>query len=100
MLLGIIILHQQNATIASGRNITFGIIYTDQNYTYHWKKKNGLLPSNAVGRNTPHLSIISATPADSGVYHCIVGFPSSYNVPTTRIKLTVHGKSVRVQVTE
>ena len=76
------------------------MINTKQNCTYHWKKKNGLLPSNAVGQNTPHLSIISATSADSGLYHCIVRFLSSYNVPTTRIKLTVHGKLVRVLVTE
>ena len=90
---GIVELHPQSAAIASGGNVTFSIIATEQSYTYHWKRKNGSLPNNAVGQNTPHLSITLATLDDIGVYHCIVKLPFGYKIPSTAAKLDVYGKS-------
>ena len=94
--LGIFALHPQRATIATGGNITFSIPAIGVGYTYHWKKKNGSLPNTAaIGQNTPHLNILSVNPVDSGIYHCIVEFPSGYKVKSARATLTVYGESLR-----
>ncbi|XP_065918161.1 basement membrane-specific heparan sulfate proteoglycan core protein-like isoform X2 [Dysidea avara] len=87
-------LHPQRATIATGGNITFSTPAIGVGYTYHWKKKNGSLPNTAIGQNTPHLNILSVNPVDSGIYHCIVEFPSGYKVKSARATLTVYALPV------
>ena len=43
-----------------------------EKFTYHWRKRNSVLPDGTNGQETPNFNIRSATISDSGSYYCVI----------------------------
>ena len=69
----IIAMQPRNIMASSGSNITLSVTALGVKLKYHWKKRgHDSLPSTAAGRYTAHFNITTVTPADSGLYYCVI----------------------------
>ena len=58
-----------------GRMVTLRVVASGpgkNKFTYHWRKKNSVLPFGVNGQRTPNFSIRSATTSASGSYYCVI----------------------------